>query len=110
MKLGPRCRSSTSASGLLIRHNLCCPHFLAVDAESSPRAVRVQQTVGDGFRAVGASGGLAVDASGGTAVGARGGTAVGASEGTAVGASRFRAVGASRGTEIVAGAQPEGAT
>ena len=51
--------------------------------------------VGDGFRAVGASGGLAVDASGGIAVGASGGTAIGVSGGTAVGASR--------GTEIAAG-------
>jgi hypothetical protein len=42
--------------------------------------------VGDGFRAVGANGGLAVDASGGTAVGASGGTAVGASGGTEIAA------------------------
>jgi len=71
---------------------------------SYPGAVDGGGGEGDGFRAVGASGGLAVDASGGTTVGASGGTAVGASEGTAVGARGGTAVGASRGTEIVAGA------
>src|SRR5271163_1919920 len=79
---------------------------------SCPGAVDGGGGVGDGFRAVGASGGLvvgaggglAVGAGGGTAVGASGGLAVGAGGGTAVGASRGTAVGASRGTEIVAGA------
>src|SRR5271154_2025594 len=63
---------------------------------SCPSAVDGGGGVGDGFRAVGASGGLAVGAGGGLAVGAGGGLAVGAGGGTAVGASR--------GTETAAGA------
>src|SRR5271155_4101819 len=53
---------------------------------SCPGAVDGGGGVGDGFRAVGASGGLVVGAGGGTAVGAGGGTAVGASGGLAFGA------------------------
>jgi hypothetical protein len=60
--------------------------------------------MGDGFRAVGASGGTAVGANGGTTVGANGGIAVGANGGTAVGASGGIAVGVSRGIVIAAGA------
>src|SRR5271170_2516209 len=53
---------------------------------SCPGAVDGGGGVGDGFRAVGASGGPAVDASGGPAVDASGGPAVGASRGTEIAA------------------------
>ena len=53
---------------------------------SCPGAVDGGGGVGDGFRAVGASGGLVVGAGGGLAVGAGGGTAVGASRGTDIAA------------------------